>query len=181
MSLRSRAHGRAGDPQAQKVLDAQQRRLNTTSDGAVAKSTTGWAVFAVLTDLPVEGYNPVYRTPVVTYALMAICVLVFLAQLAIEPLTLALAMVPDHILQHPYTPFSAIFLHANISHLLVNLYFLKICGDNVEDRLGPRWYLLLFLSSGVLGSLAHGLLTTSTGIPMLGASGAPAAACRRVW
>ena len=156
--------------QAQKILDAENRRLNTNSDYAVAKTGTGWFLFAILTDLPVEGYNPVYRTPVVTYALMAACVLAFISQVMGEPL--ALALVPETLWKRPYTLITSMFMHGDIFHLAVNLYFLKICGDNVEDRLGAKWYLLLFLAAGLLGGLMHALLTTQTGLPMLGASGA---------
>ncbi len=158
------------ETRAQKVLDAETRRLNTNSDYDVAKTGTGWFFFAILTELPVEGYNPVYRTPLVTYALMAACVLAFVSQVMGEPL--ALAMVPDTLWQRPYTLVTSMFLHADIFHLAVNLYFLKICGDNVEDRLGPKWYLLLFLGAGLLGGLMHALLTANSGLPMLGASGA---------
>jgi len=157
--------------QAQKVLDSQERRLLTNSDDAVAKTGPGWTVFAILTDLPVEGYNPVYRSPVVTHALMLACIGVFMVQGSAGGLQ-ELALVPDDMWGKPYTLLTSIFLHGGLIHLLVNLYFLKICGDNVEDRLGRRWFLLLFMAAGLGGSLTHGLLTTSQDIPALGASGA---------
>ena len=160
----------AAEQQAQEILDAADRRLNVNSDAAVARTSAGWAAFALLSELPVEGYNPVYRTPVVTYALMALCVGTFIAQLAVglEPLLL----VPDEMWARPHTLFTSVFLHANVFHLAVNLYFLKICGDNVEDRLGRGWMLLLFGVTGLVGSLIHGVLTPFGDIPTLGASGA---------
>lgn len=157
--------------QAQAVLDSQDRRLLTNSDDAVAKTGPGWTVFAILTDLPVEGYNPVYRSPVVTHALMLFCIGVFVVQVVTGGL-LELALVPGNVWSKPFTLLTSVFLHGGIIHLLVNLYFLKICGDNVEDRLGRRWFLLLFLVAGLGGSLTHSLLTTTPDIPALGASGA---------
>ena len=67
--------------------------------------------------------------------------------------------------------FTSVFLR-NVFHLVVNLYFLKICGDNVEDRLGRGWMLLLFGVTGLVGSLVHGVLTPFGDVPTLGASGA---------
>lgn len=172
--VRSRATGRthtgpSPEQRAQKILDDENRRLNTNPDDTLANNSPAWFAFAIVTDLPIEGYNPVYRTPVATYALMAGCILVFIAQLSVD--LSAFALIPDILLGRPHTLITSMFMHANIVHLFVNLYFLKMCGDNVEDRLGSAWFLLLFFASGVVGSIAHSYLTTWVDIPTVGASG----------
>lgn len=74
------------------------------------------------------------------------------------------------------TIFSSMFLHAGIAHLLGNMWFLWIFGNNVEDRLGHVAYLLFYLLGGICAALAHWVTTTETGalIPTVGASGAVA-------
>jgi membrane associated rhomboid family serine protease len=72
------------------------------------------------------------------------------------------------------TVITAMFLHGSPLHLLGNMLFLWIFGDNVEDRFGKLRYLLLYLSSGVVGFLAQTLASPDSMIPVLGASGAVA-------
>src|SRR5205807_7575568 len=71
---------------------------------------------------------------------------------------------------------TSMFLHGGIAHLLGNMLFLWIFGDNIEDALGHVHYLVFYLVCGVLASLAHVLTTYAYGgnpdIPSLGASGA---------
>lgn len=74
------------------------------------------------------------------------------------------------------TLITSMFMHGSIGHLLGNMLFLWIFGDNVEDDLGPGRYLLFYLVCGVLASLAHVVSTFvfdgNPYIPSLGASGA---------
>jgi membrane associated rhomboid family serine protease len=70
---------------------------------------------------------------------------------------------------------SAMFLHGNLLHLLVNLLFLWIFGANVEDRLGHARYLGFYLGGGIIATYAHAVLNPASAIPMVGASGAIAA------
>lgn len=74
------------------------------------------------------------------------------------------------------TIFSSMFLHAGIAHLVGNMWFLWIFGNNVEDRLGHVPYLLFYLLGGIFAALAHWITASSTGtlIPTVGASGAVA-------
>jgi membrane associated rhomboid family serine protease len=68
--------------------------------------------------------------------------------------------------------FAAMFLHANLFHLVSNLWFLWVFGDNVEDRLGHGRYFLFYVVCGVASFLVLGLSTPGSRIPALGASGA---------
>lgn len=70
------------------------------------------------------------------------------------------------------TVLSCIFLHGSVTHLLGNVWFLYIFGDNIEDRLGHLRYLLFYLGCGVAASLAQYSLMTNSAVPTIGASGA---------
>lgn len=152
--------------------------------------------------------------PVVTWSLIAVNVLVFVAFQGFgenDAFTFAFSTVPreiitgedvvtpDRLVRHPLTgqeltlpglqptPISvyitlitAVFMHGGIAHLLGNMLFLWIFGDNIEDDLGHGLYLAFYLVCGVLASLAHvfsvvlldGLNSPAASIPSLGASGA---------
>lgn len=76
---------------------------------------------------------------------------------------------------HPWvTVVSCIFLHGGWLHLLGNLWFLYIFGDNVEDRMGKVGYLAFYVVSGAAASLTHYAFQTESTIPTIGASGAVA-------
>ena len=64
------------------------------------------------------------------------------------------------------------FLHGGLFHLGSNMLYLWIFGDNVEDRLGPGRFLLLYLGSGVAAAVAQIIATPHSAVPMVGASGA---------
>lgn len=72
------------------------------------------------------------------------------------------------------TLFTAMFLHGSPLHLLGNMLFLWIFGDNVEDRFGKTKYLFLYLAAGAIGFLAQTMASPDSMIPVLGASGAVA-------
>lgn len=70
------------------------------------------------------------------------------------------------------TLFTSMFLHGSWLHLLGNLWFLYLFGDNVEDRFGRSLYLLLYLASGLIAGLAHLITNFDSAVPTIGASGA---------
>ena len=70
------------------------------------------------------------------------------------------------------TIFSSMFSHGGIFHLLGNMLFLYLYGDNVEEAMGKLWYLLFYLSCGLLAAFAQALISPESQIPMVGASGA---------
>ncbi|MBI1247039.1 rhomboid family intramembrane serine protease [bacterium] len=74
------------------------------------------------------------------------------------------------------TIFTSMFLHAGIAHLIGNMWFLWIFGNNVEDRLGHVPYLLFYLLGGMCATIAHWTMTSGSGalLPTVGASGAVA-------
>ncbi len=89
-------------------------------------------------------------------------------------------MIPSDVIkgQRLYTLFTSMFLHGGPVHLVGNMLYLYIFGDNVEDAFGHKRYLLFYLVSGIVASLAYvGILlispdASSLGVPTIGASGA---------
>lgn len=114
-------------------------------------------------------------TPWVNHALIAANVLVFvLVQGAGRESALERSMAWAYVPAAPSlsTAFSSMFLHAGWMHLLGNMLFLWIFGDNVEARLGRLGYLAAYLATGFAATLLHGFVDTSSAIPGIGASGA---------
>ncbi len=75
-----------------------------------------------------------------------------------------------------FTMFSSIFLHGGFFHLLFNMLFLWLSGCNIEDLWGRLVYPIFYLTGGILATLAHGMMYPESTIPLIGASGAIAAA-----
>ena len=169
--------------------------------------------------IPVHDVNPLRRVPVVTYALIAANVVVFLlmpsaahslvgnttaAQLcdlqsfferwgavpreligghlpALVPtgqaaLTRSGAACvlgpPDYTKSPVLSVLTAMFVHSSWSHLLGNMLFLAVFGNNVEDRMGRGWYVLFYFVCGYAAGYGFALLDPSSGGPLVGASGA---------
>ena len=116
-------------------------------------------------------------TPIVTYALLAINVAVFLLQLSGgNAFTTQWAFVPGRFTQNPIgdaqTLLYAMFMHGSWMHLGGNMLYLWIFGNNIEDRFGHGPFLLFYLVSGVLASFAQYFVMPNSMVPNVGASGA---------
>ncbi len=74
--------------------------------------------------------------------------------------------------QQLFSLVSFMFLHGGFWHLLGNMWFLYIFGDNVEDRLGSSYYLAFYLAAGLISGLCHLLVNINSAMPTIGASGA---------
>ena len=162
--------------------------------------------------LPLGDLQRTQIVPVVTYALIAINVAVFLVQQQQgDEFTLAFAATPYEITHNedidqsrscdgarpgarpvrpastgtagcrPHAPcpipvrltlLTSMFLHGSWMHLIGNMLYLWIVGDNVEEVLGPFRYLVVYLACGLVGSLAQIVVNPDSSIPTLGASGA---------
>ncbi len=128
--------------------------------------------------LPLGDDNSTRRTfPVVTYGLIVLNVLIFLLELGSgDAFIEKWSFVPARFAANPgsefITIFSSMFMHAGWIHLLGNMLYLFIFGDNVEDRLGHFRYLLFYLLCGIAASLAQYMFSIGSSIPNLGASGA---------
>lgn len=159
--------------------------------------------------IPLKDLNPRRSFPIVTLSLIAVNVVVFIHQITLPPAAgeafiKTYALTPSHIQLalegHRYSPLQAflplltcMFLHGGFLHIIGNMWFLWIFGDNLEDRMGPVRYVLFYLVCGVLAAGTQILATPGSVAPMVGASGAiagvlggyillyPAARVRCLW
>ena len=128
--------------------------------------------------LPIRDDNSARRiVPAVTYILIAINLVFFFFELiGGDAFITAWSFVPRRFVQNPagefITIFTAMFMHAGWLHLLGNLLYLWIFGDNVEDRMGHFKFLLFYLACGIAATFAQFIFTPDSVIPNLGASGA---------
>ena len=116
-------------------------------------------------------------TPLVTYVLIAVNVLVFFLELSGgDAFIQRWAFVPTRFLADPIgdlpTLFTSMFMHAGWAHLLGNMLYLWIFGDNVEDRLGHGLFFVFYILCGLGATFAQLAFSTGSSIPNLGASGA---------
>lgn len=139
--------------------------------------------------IPLKDDNPTRLVPVVSWTLLAACLLVFLWQISLGPEGMraaiyAYGLVPDALLggggpaagsaavPAPLTVFTSMFLHGGWLHLIGNLLYLWIFADNVEDSMGHGRFVVFYLLCGVAAALAQALPAPDSQIPMIGASGA---------
>ncbi len=111
----------------------------------------------------ISGGMAAFQSIVINYGLIPI-ELVHLKNLYISPYTNPLI-----------TVFTSMFLHANLTHLIGNMWYLWIFGDNVEDFLGHFNFLMFYIAGGVAAALIHTAFNPSSTIPVIGASGAVSA------
>ena len=135
--------------------------------------------------IPLRDANPTHRTPYITIGLIVTNILVFLVELLLEsqsalgPFLQQWAVIPAELttfaLGELVTIFSSMFLHGGWSHLLGNMLFLWVFGDNIEEKLGPVRFLVFYAIGGIVAVAAQVIIDTTSIIPLIGASGAIAA------
>lgn len=144
---------------------------------------------------PLHDENPIRRFPLFTVLLIAANSLVFLYELGLgaraNALIQAFGAVPAEILDPgswgreqvagglplrpplaPLTLVTSMFLHGGFMHLIGNMVYLWIFGNNIEDVLGPLRFLIFYIIGGVAAGLAHVVLSPASDVPTIGASGA---------
>ena len=139
--------------------------------------------------IPLRDDNPTSITPVVSRVLIGACVLAFLWQFTLGPrdaqvAVFALGVIPAVLFEGARLPpelamvppvatvFTSMFLHGGWMHLIGNMLYLWIFGDNVEDSMGHGRFVLFYLLCGVAAVFAQSLPDTASQVPMIGASGA---------
>jgi membrane associated rhomboid family serine protease len=139
--------------------------------------------------IPLRDDNLTVRTPLVTRVLVGLCVLVFLWQMTLGPqgsqaAVYALGVIPAVLLGRETLPaelailpasmtvLTSMFMHGGLMHLLSNMLYLWIFGDNVEDSMSRHRFVLFYVLCGVAAVLAQALPDPDSTIPMVGASGA---------
>ena len=125
--------------------------------------------------------------PIVNYLLIGANILAYICETSLGPhidsFIFAVAVIPAEytsffsgyggdVIKLLTAPFASMFLHAGWPHLLGNLWFLYIFGDNVEDRLGHARYLIFYILCGLLATAVHIIISPTSPVPVVGASGA---------
>ncbi len=133
--------------------------------------------------IPLQDINPSRTRPYVTWLLIAANVVVFLLEWMLDlsgeldGLIYSAGLVPATITRDFFslsllTVFSSMFLHGGWTHLLGNMLYLWIFGDNIEDRMGHGRYLVFYLLGGIAAAAAQTIIDPNSPVPMVGASGA---------
>lgn len=156
------------------VEEARLNRVFNESESGENAPDEGWKYLAALLGMPVELDAPeCSRKPVVTWSIAVVCLTVF--GLTFMDLPSAInnwGFIPAEWTRHGgLTILTSMFLHGGVFHLIGNLYFLLIFGDNVEDEFGRFKYIALLVASGLCATLLHGIFDPRSEIPCVGASG----------
>ena len=139
--------------------------------------------------IPLHDDNPTELFPFVTIAIIVICSLAFFWELSLDPrsqdlVTVSLGVIPatlvggkslppDLAILPPFlTVFTSMFLHGGWLHILGNMLFLWIFGNNVEDAMGHRRFIVFYFLCGIAAAITQSLLNPESTVPMIGASGA---------
>ncbi|MET0515477.1 MAG: rhomboid family intramembrane serine protease [Nitrospiraceae bacterium] len=139
--------------------------------------------------LPLHDDNPTAITPLVTIVLIGACVLAFIYQSSLPPgaderfvfqygaipaIVFGHATLQSEIVPIPAyaTLLTSMFLHGSWMHLLGNMLYLWIFGNNVEDTMGHVRFIIFYVVCGVCAALSHAAIDPASAIPMVGASGA---------
>jgi membrane associated rhomboid family serine protease len=147
--------------------------------------------------LPLKDINPTTRTPVVTIALIAVNVLVFLYELSLGDqlggfiagfgaIPYEITHATDLVGRYQGSPIvqvtgppviwltllTSMFMHGGVMHIAGNMLYLWIFGNNIEDLIGPVKFLFFYIGCGLIAAVAHILSAPNSPIPTVGASGA---------
>ncbi len=130
--------------------------------------------------IPIKDVNPHRSFPLVNLSIILTCSIVWLYEVSLseEKLNLFIyhyGLVPINLFERPQTLLTHMFLHGSWLHIIGNMWFLWVFGDNVEDRMGRFKYLLFYILSGLGAAVIQmfvSFLFGGANIPMVGASGA---------
>lgn len=134
--------------------------------------------------IPLRDENPTRIVPVITYVLILVNVVVFIFQtmLGTEATNIAyrFALIPNRFMTdvsvgNILNIFTSMFMHAGVGHIVGNMLYLWIFGDNVEDAMGKGRFFTFYLLGGIVASFTHIATNPTSQIPTVGASGAIAA------
>lgn len=135
--------------------------------------------------IPIRDENPTRSFPIATVLLIAVNLAIFLYESTLDPAALhefvsRFALVPARLLAAPLSGaaltglFTSMFLHAGWLHVLGNMLYLWIFGNNVEDRLGTPRFVAFYVVSGIAAALTQVFAAGPADVPVVGASGAVA-------
>lgn len=130
--------------------------------------------------LPIRDHLPTRISPVVTYTIIIVNVAVFILEVYLDLLGsldwffYEFAIIPALVVQgkQVYTLVTAMFMHGGFAHIFFNMLYFYIFGNNVEDSMGSKRFILFYVLCGLIASCAHIFTDPASEIPTLGASGA---------
>ena len=139
--------------------------------------------------IPLRDDNPTTIVPVMTVGLIVLNILVFLYQISLGPrggelfvyqfgaipsVIFGSQTLPSELVAIPasFSIFTSMFLHGGFMHLIGNMLYLWIFGNNIEDAMSHGRFVVFYLLTGVVASMSHFLTDVSSEIPTIGASGA---------
>jgi membrane associated rhomboid family serine protease len=140
--------------------------------------------------IPLHDDNPTEITPIVTIALIVLCSLVFLYEASLpdrvgEAFVFQYGAIPAAIFGHeaglpenaiavPFTLtlLTSMFLHGGWMHLIGNMLYLWIFGNNIEDVMGHVKFVIFYVACGLIAAMSHAITDPTSAVPMVGASGA---------
>ena len=130
---------------------------------------------------PISDDNPSNSSPLVTYFLIGLCLFVFFLQILSEmnpSIYYNFGFIPSNFfnsatfLEAFFPVITSMFVHGGFAHIIGNLIYLWIFGDNVEDSMGKLKFFIFYILCGTSGALLQGIVDPNSNIPMVGASGA---------
>ena len=130
--------------------------------------------------IPLKDENPTTNFPHITILLITSNIIIFLYQISqsMTPFVIfeTYGLIPAQLIETPVrmypTIYSSMFLHSGIAHLMGNMLYLWIFGNNIEDVLGKFRFIIFYLVCGTLASMGHIVTDLQSDVPMVGASGA---------
>lgn len=134
--------------------------------------------------IPLKDENPTRIFPFITIGLIfantVVLILQFSSRTDPQQIAFAYGAIPRFLLSftsvqpiHPViTIFTSMFMHGGFLHIATNMLYLWIFGNNIEDKLGHLRFIIFYLLCGIAAAYSHALTNPSSGIPMIGASGA---------
>jgi len=139
--------------------------------------------------IPLKDDNPTSGRPIITYFIIGLCTLIFLAQISSRSyktgeLFYSYGLIPSVLMGHNQLPmdlyavpafitiFTSMFMHGGFMHLIGNMLYMWIFADNIEDNLGITKFIIFYLLCGIGAAMTQVLMDTHSQIPMIGASGA---------
>ena len=138
---------------------------------------------------PFADENPTHKKPIISWSIIFVCSFVFLNQIfnhkyITEQTFLSFGMIPAILfghselseplkIIHPFlSVLTSMFLHGGWMHIVGNMTYLYIFGDNIEERLGKLKFIIFYLVTGIVAAFSQAIIDPTSTIPMIGASGA---------
>lgn len=132
--------------------------------------------------IPLKDDNPTRIFPFVTLSIIIVNILIFIYELnlgnKLEDTIMYFAVIPYDVTHHIFDPrviltlFSALFFHGGFSHILGNMLYLWVFGNNIEDRLGHLRFIFFYFACGIFATIGHIIFAVNSKTPVIGASGA---------